>query len=71
MEVDDGTGTYTMVSSGHGQPTTPLQLAVPTEVVTPRVPTGNTYATLNPGNTSTHGSGRTTNANKDNGDVIG
>ena len=39
-ETDDGTGTFTMVSSARGRLTTPLRLAVPAEVVTPCVPTG-------------------------------
>jgi hypothetical protein len=60
-----------MISSDRGHPTTPLQLAVPAEVVTPHVPTKNSFAHLGQDDTSTHDSGRATNANKEVGDVIG
>ena len=72
METDDGTGTFTMVSFARGRPTTPLRLAVPAEVFTPRVPTGNSYAGLDlQDKTITQGSGHMMNTNKNVGDVLG
>jgi hypothetical protein len=46
-------------------------LAVPAEVVTPRVLTRNSFAHLGQDDTSTHNSGRTTKAEEEVGDIIG
>jgi hypothetical protein len=67
-EADDGTGTFTMISSNHGPPITPLQLAIPAEVITQRVTTRNSFCCLGH-NTATHNSGSTTKCEEE--DVIG
>jgi hypothetical protein len=57
-----------MISSNHGPPITPLRLAIPAEVVTPRVTTRNSFGCLGH-DTATHNSGSTTTCEEE--DVIG